>query len=122
MSKNFVELGAEADERARTLFKEIPDFAKALGQSRMAAYRDGALDAATKELMALVIGIVMRCEGCITHHAKLCVKRGVTREQLAEAIAVCIQMGGGPAMAYGGEALAAYDQFAADWEKKQAAR
>jgi len=81
--------------------------------ARIAAYKDGALDAATKELMALIIRVAMRCEGCVTHHARLCVKKGVTREQLVEALAVAMQMGGGPAMAYSGEALAAYDQFAA---------
>jgi len=113
MSTDFAALNDDLDTRARSLFKAIPDFAKAVGQGRIAAYGDGALDGSTKELMALVIGVVMRCEGCVAHHAKLCVKKGVSREQLAEAMAVAIQMGGGPAMAYAGEALAAYDQFAA---------
>jgi len=113
MSTDFSALSNELDARAKTLFQAIPNFAKAIGQGRIAAYADGALDAGTKELMALVIGVAMRCEGCVAHHAKLCVKKGVKREELTEALAVAIQMGGGPAMAYAGEALAAYDQFAA---------
>jgi AhpD family alkylhydroperoxidase len=117
MSTDFVALSEDLDDRARTLFKALPEYGKALGQSRIAAYQDGALDAKTKELMALVVGVVMRCEGCVAHHAKLCVKKGVTREELVDALAVCMQMGGGPAMAYSGEALAAYDQFAAAAQK-----
>lgn len=112
MSTDYIAHSHDLDERAKTLFKAVPDYGKALGQARIAAYKDGAIDAGTKELMALVIGVVMRCDGCVTHHAKLCVKKGVGREQLVEALAVAMQMGGGPAMAYAGEALAAYDQFA----------
>jgi len=113
MSVDFVALSNDLDERAKVLFKAMPEYGKALGLSRVAAYKDGALDAKTKELMALVVGVAMRCEGCVAHHAKLCVKKGVTREEFVDALAVCMQMGGGPAMAYAGEALAAFDQFAA---------
>ncbi|MCP5151817.1 MAG: carboxymuconolactone decarboxylase family protein [Ectothiorhodospiraceae bacterium] len=84
---------------------------RALRANRETVYGDGALDASTKELIALAVGIVMRCQGCVTHHTRLAVKKGVSREQLAEMIGVCIQMAGGPAMAFGGEALAAFDQF-----------
>ena len=37
----------------------------------------------------------------------------MAREEVAEAIGVAIQMGGGPSMVYGGQALRAYDEFAA---------
>jgi AhpD family alkylhydroperoxidase len=114
MSNDYVAMSKEQDERAVALFKGAPDYWRARRQAGDAAFADGALDAATKELLALVIGVVMRCEACVVHHAKLSHKKGVTREQLAEAMAVAAQMGGGPAMAYGAEALAAYDQFAAE--------
>ncbi|MFT6581765.1 MAG: AhpD family alkylhydroperoxidase [Alphaproteobacteria bacterium] len=85
----------------------------ALQNSRAVTFKDGELSHETKELIAAANGIVMRCGGCTTHHVHLAQKLGVSREALLEMIGVCIQLGGGPAMAYGGEALAAYDQFAA---------
>ena len=73
------------------------------------ATKDGALDSRTKELMALAIAIAAPCEGCIVYHVRAAKKKGASREQVAETIAVAIEMGGGPATVYGGEALAAYD-------------
>jgi len=32
------------------------------------AYRDGALDSKTKELLGLVASMVLRCDDCITYH------------------------------------------------------
>jgi AhpD family alkylhydroperoxidase len=77
-----------------------------------AATTDGALDAATKELMAVAIAIATNCEGCIVFHVRAAAKHGATREQMAETIGVAVEMGGGPAAVYGADALAAYDQLA----------
>ena len=75
-------------------------------------YADGTLDAKTKELIALAIGITIRCDGCLAHHAKAAYIAGANREEVVETIGVAIHMGGGPSMVYGTEALKAYDQFA----------
>ncbi len=77
-----------------------------------ATYADGSLSRKTKELIALAIGVTARCDGCIAHHSKACHAKGATREEVVEAIGVAIQMGGGPAMVYGADALRAFDQFA----------
>jgi len=77
-------------------------------------YPDGALDNKTKELIALAIGVTVRCDGCVAHHAMACLDKGATREEIVEAIAVAIHMGGGPSMVYGAEALEAYDQHVKD--------
>lgn len=113
MNTHYHDESEALDARAKELFKLLPDQAKAMAQSRIAAYRDGALDARMKELIALAIGIAMRCDGCVTHHAKLAAKKGLSREEVAEAIGVAMQMCGGPGMAYGAEALAAFDEFSA---------
>ena len=76
-----------------------------------AAYGNGALDAKTKELIALAIGITVRCDGCISHHTKRVCELGATRAEVVEVIGVAIHMGGGPSMVYGGEALRAFDTF-----------
>lgn len=73
----------------------------------------GALDAKTKELMALSIGIAKQCLDCIGFHVKAAIREGATREEVAEAISVAVVMGGGPQMMYGAKALEAFDQLSA---------
>ncbi|PJC88004.1 carboxymuconolactone decarboxylase family protein [Vibrio sp. HA2012] len=74
---------------------------------------DGALSTKTKELMAVSIGIVLRCDNCIAAHVRAALKAGASREELVESINVAIVMGGGPALTYGIQALEAVDELAA---------
>ena len=66
-----------------------------------------------KELVALGIAVAIRCEPCILFHTEALVRMGTTREEIAETLAVCVEMGGGPGVMYGTKALAAYDEMAA---------
>lgn len=59
-----------------------------------AAYRDGALDARTKEMMGLVASMVLRCNDCIDYHIIQCVKLGVSEAELIEAFNVALIVGG----------------------------
>ncbi len=59
-----------------------------------AAYRDGALDARTKELLGLVASAVLRCNDCIDYHLEQCVKAGVKRDELEDALNVAMVVGG----------------------------
>lgn len=77
-----------------------------LAQVSMAA---GAVSAKHKELTALAIGVTQRCSGCIGFHTKALHKLGATRAELEETLAVCVYMGGGPALMYAAEAIAAWD-------------
>ena len=47
----------------------------------------------------------------VMHHPKL--ERIISRQELAEALAVAIQMGGGPSVNYAADALRAFDEFGA---------
>jgi len=96
---------------ARELRHEIPDTVKAFADLHKAAMAPGALDEATKELIALAIGVTHRCDGCIAAHARGAARKGATRAQVAETIGVAILMNGGPATVYGPRALAAFDDF-----------
>ncbi len=97
---------------ARELRHEIPDTLKAFADLHKAAMAAGALDEATKELLALAIAVTHRCDGCIASHARGAARKGATRAQVAETIGVAILMNGGPATVYGPRALAAFDDFA----------
>ncbi len=59
-----------------------------------AAYKDGALDAKTKELLGLVASMVLRCNDCIDYHVLQCVDAGWTDEELYEAFNVALIVGG----------------------------
>jgi AhpD family alkylhydroperoxidase len=75
------------------------------------AFSDGALDKKTKELMALSISIVTKCEPCIEWHLDQAMKTGATDEQIYETIDVAIEMGGGQAGAYARFVLKALEYF-----------
>ncbi len=59
-----------------------------------AAYRDGALDARTKELLGLVASAVLRCNDCIDYHLVQCVDAGWKDEELHDALNVALIVGG----------------------------
>jgi AhpD family alkylhydroperoxidase len=81
---------------------------KELHDSALAA---GALDARTKELIALAIAVSKECDGCIAAHAHAAVRHGATPQEAAEAIGVTFLMNGGPATVYGARAFAAFREF-----------
>ena len=63
--------------------------------------------------MALGIAVAIRCEPCIMFHTQALVNAGATREEVAEVLSMCLQMGGGPALMYSAKALECYDQLSA---------
>jgi AhpD family alkylhydroperoxidase len=79
----------------------------------MAAGAAKALDAKTKELIALAIGVSTRCDDCIAFHAKAAVDHGATRDEVMETLGMAIYMGAGPSAMYASHALAAFNQFSA---------
>ena len=59
-----------------------------------AAYKDGALDAKTKEMLGLVASAVLRCNDCIDYHLIQCVDAGWTDEELYDGLNVALIVGG----------------------------
>ena len=59
-----------------------------------AAYKDGALDSRTKELLGLTASMVLRCNDCIDYHVIQCVDGGWSDEELYEAMNVALIVGG----------------------------
>jgi AhpD family alkylhydroperoxidase len=113
MSKDFVQIANDVIAGMGLLRQGAPDTIKAFGALSTAATASKTIDTKTKELMALAIGIVVHCDGCVAYHAKMAHQHGATREEVAETVALAIYMGGGPAAVYGGDALRAYDQLSA---------
>ena len=97
----------------RALYKVVPDTAKAFGELGKSVKDNGVLGHKEKELIALGMAIVLRCEPCITTHVEALRKTGATREELADVIAMAIQMSGGPGLMYGAKTLACWDDLSA---------
>lgn len=104
----------ELKPQHRDLRRAIPDVYAGFGEMSKAALAPGAVDGGIKELIALAIGVVQGCDGCIASHARGAVRAGATREQAAEVLGVAILMNGGPATIYGARAYAAFIEFADD--------
>ena len=98
----------------RALRQDIPEVYQAFNELSNAALTDGALPTKVKELMAMAIGVVHGCDGCIASHARGAAKAGASAKEAAEAIGVAILMHGGPATIYGARAYTAFTEFAAD--------
>lgn len=96
----------------RNLRRAIPDVYTGFGELSKAAFADGALPRATKELIALAIGVVEGCDGCIASHAQAAARAGATKQEAAEAIGVTFLMHGGPATIHGARAYDAFCSFA----------
>jgi AhpD family alkylhydroperoxidase len=58
------------------------------------AYKDGALDHKTKEMMGLVASMVLRCNDCIDYHILQSVDAGVTDEEFYDLFNVALVVGG----------------------------
>lgn len=97
----------------RNLRGGIPDVMKAFSGIAQAALAPKALDVKTKELIALAIGIAVRCDDCIAFHVKAAVDAGATKEEIAETLGMAVYMGAGPSAMYASHAFDAYTQFAA---------
>jgi len=111
MEKNYSENYEQLQKQIKEFAKENSGVMKGMGQLHQAAMSNGVLSTATKELIAVGIGIAARCDGCITLHVKDALKAGSTREEIIETIGVSVLMGGGPSLMYGVQALEALNQF-----------
>ena len=104
---------AEIRSELRVLHKLNPETAKGFQALSAGAMTDGTLDKKSREFVAIAIAVTQRCEPCITLHIEALMRAGATREELGSVLAVCVQMGGGPALMYAAHALAAWDEFSA---------
>jgi len=58
------------------------------------AFKAGALDVKTKELLGLVASMVLRCDDCVKYHLEACYKAGISKEQVIESLSIATLVGG----------------------------
>lgn len=108
-AKEYYEKNPEAMRAARAA---MPDAMRAFGGLHQAAMKPGALTLAEKELIALAIGLAVRCENCIYSHVQAALKAGATRDQVLEMAGVAVMMQGGPTYTYLPRVIEALDALA----------
>ncbi|MCX7750800.1 MAG: carboxymuconolactone decarboxylase family protein [Candidatus Bipolaricaulota bacterium] len=74
------------------------------------AYEDGALPRKTKELLGLVASLVLRCDDCVTYHVVGAWDAGASGEEIAEAMAVALIVGGSIVIPHLRRAMALLDE------------
>ncbi|CAG0959628.1 4-carboxymuconolactone decarboxylase [Methylophilaceae bacterium] len=113
-------LTREISTNLASLRSGLPDMMQSFAALGKTAMMPGTLDAKTKELIALALGVAARCDGCIGFHTKALVRLGATAEEVHEALGIAIYMGGGPSAMYAANAVAAFEEFSTS--KPQAAQ
>ncbi len=113
MYKDWPRIATEMSALVKELRGGAPETMKAFSAMAQSALAAKALDAKTKELIALGISVAVRCDPCIAFHAEAARKQGATREEVMETAAMAVYMGAGPAVMYAAQAVESYDQFVA---------
>ena len=107
------EILGELRQPSRDLREHIPAVFEGYGALSGAVFADGALDAKTKELIALAIAATEQCDGCIASHTRGAARRGASAAEVADALGVAILMNGGPGTVHPPRAFEAFQEFAA---------
>jgi len=85
---------------ARKRAELAPEALAAFKAFSKAVFAPGALDARTKQLIAVAVAHVTQCPYCIKGHTKAALRAGATQEELMEAIWVAAEMRAGGAYAH----------------------
>jgi len=80
----------------------LPDVFRQVREQTDEVYRDKALDAKTKRLMALAVALGTGCRNCVLGQTMYALENGATREEIMETISVVVSMRGTTGM---GESL-----------------
>lgn len=100
----------ETIKSLRKLRQLKPDLFKGFMDWDNAIFKDGALPAKTKELMAITAAHVTGCPWCIEDHVKRAIKQGATDEEIAEASFVAIALRAGAPFAHSSVAMAVSEE------------
>lgn len=69
-----------------TIGEKAPELAEKFFSYYNAVFEEGALDAREKSLIALAVAHTVQCPYCIDAYTNDCLNKGVTEEQMTEAV------------------------------------
>lgn len=88
-------------EQMGYLSQSLPGIANAYHEFTGQCFQEGALDAKTKQLIALGIGLFANNEVCTLYHVQEAKSKGAIDQEIMETIAVAGAVGSGHAMSQG---------------------
>jgi AhpD family alkylhydroperoxidase len=91
--------------------EHTPDVVNSFGGVFQKLMKEGALSVREKELIAMSLGMALRCAPCLNLHIEKCLKAGATRAQILEAAAVVVVMQGGPGFTHVPDVIRALDHL-----------
>ncbi len=71
-----------------------PEVVNALVRMKEEVFRDSAMSAKNKFLIALALGCALKCNTCIESNARAAKDSGATKEEIREALSVALYMAG----------------------------
>jgi AhpD family alkylhydroperoxidase len=92
-------------KRIRDLGRLTPPTVRGYRELSDAGSTTAHLDAKTRELIAIAVGVTRQCDGCITTHVHAARKLGASAEEIAEALGVAIAVNAGAALVYSARAM-----------------
>ena len=104
--------GVDVPRQFRRMRELAPEAYRAFLDFDGKAFAAGALDAKTKELIAVGIANITQCPWCIDAHTARATKAGASDKELGEVIFVAMAMAAGAAWAHGGLTLQSVEEHA----------
>ena len=81
-----------------TIGEKAPELAEKFFSYYNAVFEEGALTAREKSLIALAVAHTVQCPYCIDAYTNDCLNKGVTEEQMTEAVHVAAAIRGGASL------------------------
>ena len=80
------------------LAKQQPSAVTALYKYKHEIFKEGALTVKDKEIIAVALSMLLKCDTCLEVHAEEARKQGATTDELREAMIVAMYLAGPSAM------------------------
>ena len=94
MIESQLELNENRNKNLGKFAEQLPEVFKQVRAQATEVYRDGALSAKTKRLMAMAVALGAGCRNCILGQAMYALDKGATKEEILEVISVVVSMRG----------------------------
>lgn len=81
--------------------ENVPDLWKKFSEWYGSVFKEGALTAREKSLIALAVSHAIQCPYCIDAYSQDCLEKGSNKDQMTEAVHVAAAIRGGASLVHG---------------------
>ncbi|OPY31724.1 MAG: Alkyl hydroperoxide reductase AhpD [Methanomassiliicoccales archaeon PtaU1.Bin124] len=76
------------------IMQEQPEVINSMYRYKHTIFKDGSLSEKEKELVAVAVICVLKCEECLEVHAQRALQLGATKDEIREAVMVAMYLAG----------------------------